>query len=244
MTDVLGSVSVATRFAGPPSSGNGGFSAGLLAEHTPTRRDAPITVTLRHPPPLETPLQVVPDPEAPDVVRLVDGDVVVAEAGPGDFTHDVVPPVAIGAALVAQTAYRGLVVHPFPGCFVCGTARADGDGLRLQPGPTSAGQTACVWTPEDALALGQDEVAIRFVWSALDCPGGWTSDLDARPLVLGRMTTRRDAPVLPGRPHVIVARLLGEDGRKTFTASAMYDEGRLVARAEHVWIAVDPARFA
>ena len=35
------------------------------------------------------------------------------------------------------------------------------------------------------------------------------------------------------------------DGRKTFTASTLHDsDGRVVARAEHVWVAVDPAAFA
>ena len=36
----------------------------------------------------------------------------------------------------------------------------------------------------------------------------------------------------------------GEDGRKRFTASSLYDAaGGLVATAEHVWITVDPAAF-
>ena len=36
----------------------------------------------------------------------------------------------------------------------------------------------------------------------------------------------------------------GQDGRKTFTASTLYDaDGRVVAVAEHVWITVDPAAF-
>jgi hypothetical protein len=41
-----------------------------------------------------------------------------------------------------------------------------------------------------------------------------------------------------------MGRWLGEDGRKTFTATTMYDaDGRILARARHVWIAVDPADF-
>jgi hypothetical protein len=36
----------------------------------------------------------------------------------------------------------------------------------------------------------------------------------------------------------------GQDGRKTFTASTLYDpDGRIVGRAEHVWVAVDPELF-
>jgi hypothetical protein len=36
----------------------------------------------------------------------------------------------------------------------------------------------------------------------------------------------------------------GSEGRKTFTASTLHDaDGRIVGRAEHVWVAVDPALF-
>jgi hypothetical protein len=41
-----------------------------------------------------------------------------------------------------------------------------------------------------------------------------------------------------------MGRNLGESGRKTFTATTLYDsDGRILARARHTWIAVDPALF-
>jgi hypothetical protein len=47
-----------------------------------------------------------------------------------------------------------------------------------------------------------------------------------------------------GEPHVIVGEHLGDEGRKTFTATTLYDpEQRVIGRAEHVWIAIDPAAF-
>ena len=63
-------------------------------------------------------------------------------------------------------------------------------------------------------------------------------------MVLGRMTARhRHLPVI-GEHHVVVGEGRGSDGRKTFTASTLYDaDGRVVATAEHIWIAVDPAVF-
>ena len=83
-----------------------------------------------------------------------------------------------------------------------------------------------------------------FAWAALDCPGGWTSDVDARPVVLGRMTALCDEPPLIGQPHVVVGRLIAQEGRKTVTATTFYDnDGRVLGRAEHTWIAVDPATF-
>ncbi len=63
-------------------------------------------------------------------------------------------------------------------------------------------------------------------------------------MVLGRMTARVDALPVVGEPHVVAGARLGREGRKTFTASTFYDaDGRVVATAQHVWIAVDPAAF-
>ena len=41
------------RFRGPARSGNGGWTAGVLAAYLPG--DGPVTVTLRRPPPLARP---------------------------------------------------------------------------------------------------------------------------------------------------------------------------------------------
>ena len=58
------------------------------------------------------------------------------------------------------------------------------------------------------------------------------------------MTARDDALPVVGEPHVVVGQQRGEDGRKAFTASTLYDsDHRVVATAQHVWIAVDPAAF-
>jgi hypothetical protein len=243
MSDSTTQVTVARRFAGPPTSGNGGYTSGLLASYV-ARPDQPVTVTLRTPPPLETVLAVQHDTAAGST-RLQNGDSLVAEASTGSFTADPVPAVSLADARAAEASYRGLHDHPFPGCFVCGTGRIEGDGLCLRPGLFAPGLTACVWSPDSSLADDLGRVAQVFVWSALDCPGGWTSDLDARPLVLGRMTASTDEHVTPGASYTIVGRLLAEQGRKTITATTAYDdENRIVGRAEHVWIAVDPALFS
>ena len=234
------SLTVAARFAGPPRSGNGGYTAGLVAEHVSPGQ--PVTVTLRRPPPLDTNLRLVRDGPT---TKLLDADEVVAEASEDAFSGDPVETVDVTVAREAEAAYQGLVDHPFPNCFACGPARDD--GLRLAPGMISPGRTACVWVPDASLAATEeaDLAAVRFAWAAMDCPGGWTSDLDARPLVLGRMTAVCAEPPIIGRPHVIVAALVGEDGRKTFTASTLYDDdGRVLGRAEHTWIAIDPTAFS
>ena len=59
------------------------------------------------------------------------------------------------------------------------------------------------------------------------------------------MTASTSDHVTAGTAYTIVGRLLAEEGRKTLTATTAYDdEGRVVGRAEHVWIAIDPTRFS
>lgn len=239
---MAGEIRIERRFRGPAGSGNGGWTAGRLAErHLAATADGPVQVTLRRPPPLDTPLTV----DADDDTRLLapDGGV-VAEAVAGTLS-DPVDPVDVDAARSAERDYAGFRNHPFPECFTCGTARAEGDGLRVFPGPLGSGRTACTWTPHPAMAGPDGRLDPAYVWAALDCPGGWTGDLEGRPMVLGRMTAQVDARPVAGETHIVVGRLLGVDGRKTHTASTVYDSGgHVIGRATHVWIAIDPAAFS
>ncbi len=230
-----GTITLDARFCGPPGSGNGGYVAGRLAVYV---GDEPVSVTLRRPPPLCVALDV--DVSAGSA-RLMDGQDLVAGAEQGAYAHPVPAPVTVDEAVAAEPSYPGLRDHPFPTCFVCGHERAGADGLALMPGKTAAGRTACTWIPDASLAIDEWQVdtAPEFIWSALDCPGGWASDVEARPLVLGRITASYDRLPRIGETYVVVGALLGTDRRKTFTASALYDSsGSLLARAEHVWIAI------
>jgi hypothetical protein len=252
-------LTIATRFRGPAKSGNGGYTSGSLAACVPTTAEIPtIEVTLREPPPLDVPLAVrqraADDPENPHghpVTALVNGDLTVAEGREVDRDPSPVDAVAADVAAEAMSRYKGLTWHPFPGCFTCGTDREPGDGLQIYPGPVGPDLVASLWVPHpafaesgDVLDAGLERVGVGTTWAALDCPGGWSEDLEGRPSVLGRITARVDALPVTGEPHVVVGRRLGTEGRKTFTASTLYDsDGRVVATAEHVWIQVDPSQF-
>lgn len=207
------------RFNGPPASGNGGVTCGLLAELL----DAPVVeVTLRRPPPLDVELQVRDG-------QLLDGEVLVAAAEPAEVDVDPPAGVSIEEARAAEEQYAGLEDHPFLTCFVCGPGRTDGLGLR--PGPVGPDRVACTWTPQSADRY--------LVWAALDCPGGWAADLPGRPMVLGRMALEHLRPIAPGQLHVVVGEVLSTSGRKTSSATALYDaDGGLVARAKQTWIAI------
>jgi hypothetical protein len=240
-------VVVGRRFNGPPASANGGYLAGLLAQHADATSGGAVVVTLRLPPPLEVPLRVVPAADAPAGVRLLHGEALVAEAGPAVLGDPVTEPVDFAAAGAASGRYAGFAHSPFPGCFTCGPAREPGDGLRLFAGPLDGrdGVTAGPWVPDASLAGPDGTVRPEIAWAALDCPGAWTLDLTGRPVVLGRMAARIDRLPRVGDRYTVTGRRLRLDGRKAFTATGLYDaDGELLARAEQVWISIDPATVA
>jgi hypothetical protein len=243
-------LTIPARFCGPPTPANGGYTCGRLAAHVPTH--GAVVVTLRTPPPLDTPLPVV---RHGDAARLLAGDTLVAEAEATDLDVDLVEPVSHDQAVSVADGFAGLEEHPFPTCFVCGTHRPLADGMGLRPGVVEGrpDTVATVWVPHRSLTTAHttptggtasaepDEVPEEFVWAALDCPGGWSVDLRGRPMVLGRMTTQVDALPVVGDHCVVMGRLLGQEGRKAFTSTTLYDgDGRVLARAHAVWLAVDP----
>ncbi len=221
---------VPARFNGPPESANGGWFSGHLAQLLDT---GAVTVRLHAPPPMERDLTVVRDG---DGLGVHDGDHVIARAMSADrFDGTVVqPPIPWAAADAVGAAYEGLVNHPFPTCYSCGTARADGLGLRPGRVPDGDGEYAAAWRAR--------EVTPEVVWAALDCPGGWSAGIAGRPMVLGTMTARVVDLPAEGEECVVMAWPRGGAGRKFHSAAALYGTSdRLLARAEAVWIAVDPS---
>jgi hypothetical protein len=244
-------LTIPSRFRGPARSGNGGYTAGSLAELVPAVAEVPvIEVTLRRPPPLDVLMSVEQAAEPPTTVLTFEGET-IAQAREVDAELTAVDEVSAEEAGQAMARYRGLHGHPFPGCFACGTDRGVGDGLRIFPGEVGEHTVASLWVPDESLAVagdlvdpGIERVGLGTTWAALDCIGGWSDDLEGRPMVLGRITARVDALPVVGEPHVVVGRRTSVEGRKSFTASTLYDsDGRVVASAEHVWIVVDPAAF-
>jgi len=249
---------VPSRFRGPQSSGNGGWTAGALAalvDHDVPADHAArwptVAVSLRQPPPLDTPMPVTDDEGA--TVASLDG-AVVASAEIRDEVPVAVAPVPAEEARAAMASYPGLGQHPFPTCFGCGTEREEGDGLRIFPGPVEGeGNTrvAATWTPhpslfEDWHTYHDDHprASLPVAWAALDCVAGWAGDLSDRMMVLARITARVHTLPVIGEEHVVVGEARGAEGRKTWTAATLYDaDGRAIAVAEHLWVTVDPAAF-
>lgn len=233
MTELI----VPRRYCGPPSSGNGGFTAGALAG---LAGGSTTSVSLLAPPPLDTPMSV----EVVDGRTVASvGETPVARAETAAIEEPAVEPVPAAAARAAEQAFVGLASHPFPTCFVCGPDRPD--GLRIFPGPVDdqdgLTRLAATWTPDESVAADLSPAT----WAALDCIGGWAGGLADRTMVLARMTAQVDVLPRVGEEHVVVGLDRRTEGRKTFTAAALYDsDGRLLGRAEHLWVAVDAAAFA
>lgn len=226
---------VERRFRGPESSGNGGYSAGLLAELLPQ----PTEVTLRRPPPLDRPMRTRERADGDGGVELLDDDTLVAEATTAAV--DLVPPatVSFDEAVQAAEQYAGLGTHPFPGCFTCGPARSPGDGLRIFPGPVAPGVVAAPWVPDESLCVG-GFVRLPVVWAALDCPGAWAGEVsEGRPAVLGRLAVDVRRPVAGGERLVALGWTLEDHPRKFLTGTALLtDAGEVCAVGRATWVRI------
>ena len=228
-------LSIPARFNGPPTSGNGGYSAGSLAAFV----DGCARVRLHRPPPLDTVLEVR---GADSGVDLLDGDTLVASARPDELNMQVPDAPDLAAARAASQRFPGFERHLYPTCFVCGPGRPAGDGLELFAGPVGEGDLyACPWQPAPDLLDADGEVKEVFVWSALDCPSGFGAFGDhQRPMLLGELTLEHYAPVPGGEELVVYAWPMGSERRKFYGGAAVASAtGAVLAAARATWIAVD-----
>lgn len=232
-------VTIAAQFNGPDHSGNGGYVAGLIAHEVGT---GPVTSTLRIPPPLDVALSFERDGD--DVRLLTAGGAIVGSASPGEFVRAAPAPPTIEQAEAGLAAYPGFTHHPFDRCFTCGTARDEGDGLRLFTGPIGDNRTAAPWTPHESFGGEDGLLDIPTAWAALDCPGGWAADFAKQTMVLGRMTAEVLRAPRPGESYLSVGELSQRDGRKFSTSTALYTvDGELLGRAEQIWIEIAAGTF-
>jgi len=221
-------VRIERRFRGPPDSGNGGYVCGLVAR---ALGGSDCEVTLHAPPPLDRDLRLEPEG------RLLDGDTLIASAVPQRVDLGVPPPPSLADAKAASDRFTGWHHHIFPACFVCGPDRAPGDGLRIFAGLAN-GQVAAIWEPDLALFEG-DTLRGEFVWAALDCPGYFAVEEQARPALLGRLAVRIVEPRIPQQPLIVTGWPIASHGRKHQAGTALHDaDGRLLAFGRATWISL------
>ncbi len=230
-------IDIPSRFAGPPNMGHGGYVAGLFAQRT----EGAVQVTLRRPTPLDQPLELLDEGEGRWSLRS--GDEVIAESEPSTLEIEVPPPPSIEAARAAEAGSPSFYndergVHPT--CFGCGNLREEGDGLRVFVGPVEVDghrQVAGTWTPADAFVDDDGLVDTQWVLAALDCPGAFAFIAeDTRAGLLGRIVFEQYAPVPGDGTYVVTGWQAGEDGRKLFAGTALFDgAGTLLAAARATW---------
>jgi hypothetical protein len=227
----LTTLSIDSRYRGPPDSGNGGYVCGLVA----ATLQADLGVRLLSPPPLDTPLALAAEGDGQWLLSSAAGP--VARATAGRLELEVPAPPQYVQAVWASQHYPGFRAHVFPDCFVCGPHRRRGDGLRIFPGMLDTGIVAAPWLPADALDAGDGKVAVEFHWAALDCPGYFAVSGGRRVMLLGELRAHIDRRVHVGEPCTVIGWKIGADGRKHYAGTAIFDEdGELCARAMATWI--------
>ena len=215
-------ITIERRYRGPIDSGNGGYTSGRLAAFV----DGPAEVTLRLPPPLDRALTVVRED---GLVRLLDGEALVAEARPGAPELEPPDPASLAEAERAAAAHAHFSGENFAECFSCGIRPED--GLCIHVGPVAGTDLhAAPWTAR--------EVSPGVVWAAIDCPGAWAVGGPGRgEIVLGRMTAEIVRLPEEGETCIVVSWPLGEDGRKLYAGTALFAAGgELLAVARQTWI--------
>jgi hypothetical protein len=224
-------VSIVTRFRGPPTSANGGYTCGLVAQRIAARS---VEVSLRSPPPLERALAV----EYRDGrVLLMDGANLIAEGLACDFDVSIPDPITLEQARAAAEHYEWTDTHPFPECFVCGPARPPPDGLGLLLGPVAGRELyATPWVPEVSLRGDDGALAPIFIWSALDCATGVAVPF-GRPSVLARLRVRLGVPAPVETQCLVTSWVIASEGRKHLGGAAITAiDGTLHGASEGLWI--------
>lgn len=237
----MSTVRIERRFRGPPESGNGGYVAGLVAA---ALGGSNCTVTLKSPPPLDRDLTLKTGGTA---ATLFDDDNIVVTASREPVEIDVPPPPSLAEARDAEPRFTGHVDHIFPGCFVCGPDREQGDGMRIFPGALhdSAHRVAATWVPDESVSDENGIVRPEFLWAALDCPGYFAVEPNAGLALLGRMSAVLHRQAHAGEPLIVTGWPIDSVGRKHRVGSALHDaNGELVAAATATWITLNEAEAA
>jgi hypothetical protein len=220
------------RFCGPPASSNGGYFAGLIA----TLVSRTLSVRLLKPPPLNTEFTVAELAEGALQVRHAEE--LIGEARPALLTLEAPAVPDYIAAVEASRHYAGFRHHRFPTCFVCGTQRARGDGLRIFAGPVrERAMVAAPWVPDASLDGGDGKVCAQFMSAALDCPGYYAVAADDRMMLLAEFTAHVDRRVHIGESCTLIGWQIGASGRKHEAGTAIFDgKGQLCGKARALWI--------
>lgn len=245
---ILEHVTIAQQFCGPPDSGNGGYSGGLLGRYF----DEPFTIRLSAPVPLDTSLNIAEDDESAKTIYLRQDEQVIASASIANSIESEVPPCPnLAETEAAEKHYKGFIKHPFPTCFVCGPDRQLDDAMCLYTGPlqqtheSSTPIVASRWTVDPSYCDESGTLKKEFLCAALDCPSSFgilehPENLRLVPMVLGTLTVEVSGTLSAGEQAIVIGWPIGSSGRKATGGTAIFNAaGECIAKAKALWISLN-----
>jgi len=230
MSDVI----IENQFRGPTDCGNGGYVGGLVAAKL---GDGCARVKLRRPAPLDKPLKFVTTSEGK--TQLLDGELLIAEAEPSALEVSLPELPSWQACEKANEIGGAGEGSPFAYCFACG--RLHPRGMQVLTGPVENSQlVAAAWVPNPIFGDADGRLPDHYVWSALDCPGGFAlaHAVSDQPFLTGSISVKIHQPIMTGTPYRIVGWSEGMDGRWQVAATALVDDSdKPLAVCRSHWIA-------
>lgn len=171
-------------------------------------------------------------------VVLLDGDRFLAEAARADLCLEVPSPVRLSEHDALRWRVRGSSAIRFRVALAVDPERSQDEAVAIRMGRMAGGELlAAPWAPLARFADDGRRVASRFVWPALDCPTAAPCMPREATCVLARLAARLLRPVRVERPHVVMAWLLGHEGRKHRGAAAIYVPDRdCASMRKGLWI--------
>jgi len=231
-------VNVGPWFQGPTGSGQGGWTAHRLAKAI----DAPVTVAIKRPIPLEVDLAVATVDDGWHLVDPGEPDQPVLVATPWTPDYADTDPVSLADAADARTRFPLHDDHPVPVCFSCG---ANADSMQVHSGPLKDGRWATDWTVPEWAIDADGPVDEGALWAAIDCAQAWYAGNAGgrRHAVTVQLAVEVIAPLEAGARYSLVAwnGTYPEpwDGRKRGAGGAVFaNDGSCVARSSSFWIAI------
>lgn len=229
-------ITIPAQFNGPPTTGNGGYCAGKIGALI----DGPAMVSLRSPPPLDTPLEIRHIDER---LEAWHDDTLVMFAAAATPRLTAPAPPALAAARHGPETYPNADTHINPACFVCGPNRTPGDGLCLFAGKVDGYDgVADVWMPEPVFADADGMMPPEIIWAALDCPSYFAiPEADAYAL-LASITVQIQSRPKAGEAVIVTGWHDRSEGRKHFSGTALHTpDGELLAQSDALWIELKPS---
>jgi len=237
----MDTVTIPSRFKGPPKSANGGYTCGLMAR----RIEGDAAASLKIPPPLDTPITLM---ESEGTVEMRLDDRLVGRAQPAALDLEVpAPPKPLRlAGDPVDAPGRPVKFAPFSTCFVCGKDREHPDGLCIHPQQLEGCETmvAAPWRLHEGLGNEHGHVATEYLWAALDCPG-YFACAPGEAALLARLTVGIRSSLEAHGDATVFGWDLSGPGRKRRCGTAIFaPDGTLVAKAEGLWVVVEPSSIA